>query len=86
MTIGTRSFAERPSYRHLVDKRWVIIPGACLVDAPRHRLRAKAIVTRARGSKSARSRNVGLKVDGTSKPTVLSRSEPRADQKKKSRS
>jgi hypothetical protein len=31
-------------------------------------------------------RNVGLKVDGTSKPTVLSRSEPRADQKKKSRS
>ena len=33
MTISTRSFAERPSYRHLVDERWVIIPGAGLVEA-----------------------------------------------------
>ena len=44
MTIGTRSFAERPSYRHLVDKRRVVITGARLVDAPRHGPHTKAVL------------------------------------------
>src|SRR5260221_4089456 len=32
------------SCRHLVDKRGIVIPGAGLVDAPRHRPHAKAII------------------------------------------
>ena len=44
MTIGTRSFAERPSYRHLVDKRRVVITGARLVDSPRHGPHTKAVL------------------------------------------